>query len=436
MDQPRWLELAWRDLGVAEMPGSTSNPTIVRYYADVGQPAVTGDEVAWCAAFLGACLERAGVASTRSLAARSYLAWGKPLAEPRLGAIAVLSRGSDPALGHVGFLVGHTTDNLYLLGGNQSDAVCVSPFPRSRLIAFRWPAAAGDAPAAPVDPEALFERALAHVLAMEGGWSDDPYDPGGPTNFGITLAVYAREKGVDVTAANVAQLKSELRRIAPETVRRIYRERYWCPAACPALPPALAVMHFDAAVNHGVAGAMRMLQQALAVAVDGEVGPETLGAAKTRPIRETLHAYAAIRRQRYRALPHFWRFGRGWLNRVDRTLAFASALADAPPSLTGSQQQEMKPMTTDPQPAPQPASKWWAQSMTIWGTIVTTLSTVLPAVAPLFGYDITADLIQQLGDQVVRFGQAAGGLIGVVLTIYGRVRATSQIERRPITLSL
>ena len=63
---------------------------------------------------------------------------------------------------------------------------------------------------------------------------------------------------------------------------------------------------------------------------------------------------------------------------------------------------------TRPTPRPPPRAKWWGQSMTIWGIIVTTLSTVLPAVGPLLGLNITADLIQQLGDNVVTFVQAAG----------------------------
>src|SRR5262245_39000280 len=106
MTQPPWLELAWGDLGVAETPGPTHNARVVAYFAAVGHPEVTSDETAWCAAFLGACLERAGVHSTRSLAARSYLGWGEPISEFRSGAVAVLSRTPDPALGHVGFLVG------------------------------------------------------------------------------------------------------------------------------------------------------------------------------------------------------------------------------------------------------------------------------------------------------------------------------------------
>ena len=125
MTQPRWLALAWGDLGVAETPGADHTQRVVRYYADVGHAQIANDETAWCAAFLGSCLERAGAPSTRSLMARSYLSWGDSLAEFRLGAVAVLSRTADPALGHAGFLIGETEGSVILLGGNQSDAVTV-----------------------------------------------------------------------------------------------------------------------------------------------------------------------------------------------------------------------------------------------------------------------------------------------------------------------
>jgi uncharacterized protein (TIGR02594 family) len=456
MDQPRWLEFAWGDLGVAEAAGAKSNPNVVRYYAEVGHAAVTDDEVAWCAAFLGACLERAGIRSTRSLMARSYLFWGEALSEPRPGAIAVLSRGFDPRLGHVGFLVGTTSNDLILLGGNQGDAVSVQPFPRSRLLGLRWPSpvtapssatpvipeAEGHRPEAIRDPAAvdpLFDRALAHVLEMEGGYDDDPYDPGGPTNLGITLAVYARYKGIEITADNIAALKSELKQIPVDTARRIYRDRYWLPAVCPQLPPALALFHFDAAVNQGVAGAARMLQQAVGVEIDGEIGPATLAVIAARPMQQTLGLYAEVRRQRYRSLAHFWRFGKGWLARVDATLALATAISRATPSPSPSQPKEKQPMPTDNSaPAQLPAEgapKWWANSMTIWGVIVTTLSTVLPTLGPVFGLNITAELIRQLGDNVVIFGQALGGLVGTVMAVYGRVRASGPVERRQVTLN-
>ena len=141
IDQPAWLAHAWAELGQHETPGSETNPHIRAFFADAGQPEVSSDETAWCAAFLGACLQRAGIPPSGSLLARSYLTWGE-LTLPRLGAIAVFSRDGDPTLGHVAFLIGETPDAFLLLGGNQHDAVTVAPFPKSRLLSLRWLAGA------------------------------------------------------------------------------------------------------------------------------------------------------------------------------------------------------------------------------------------------------------------------------------------------------
>jgi hypothetical protein len=84
---------------------------------------------------------------------------------------------------------------------------------------------------------------------------------------------------------------------------------------------------------------------------------------------------------------------------------------------------------------PLPA-KWWAASMTIWGAVVTALSAVLPVVGPVLGLNIPPDLIHQLGDQVVVLAQAVGGVAGTIMTIYGRVRATTALERRQVRLSM
>jgi lysozyme family protein len=209
-------------------------------------------------------------------------------------------------------------------------------------------------------------------------------------------------------------------------VRRIYHDNYWQAAACPELPPGLALFHFDAAVNQGVAGAARMLQQAVGSEVDGEIGPLTLAAVASQPVDEALAAYAEVRCQRYRALATFWRFGKGWLSRVDTTLALANEVNRSMPPLVPAQPKGPTPMPTDTQPTtPTPSApdaKWWGNSMTIQGILVTTLSTVLPVLGPVLGLNITAELIHQLGDNVVTFGQAAGGLIGTVMAIYGRLR--------------
>lgn len=80
--------------------------------------------------------------------------------------------------------------------------------------------------------------------------------------------------------------------------------------------------------------------------------------------------------------------------------------------------------------------KWWGNSMTIWGVIITTLSTVIPAMGPAFGVDISGELIVQAGDQLVTTIQAVGGLIGTLLTIWGRVRASAPLTRRDVRVKL
>jgi uncharacterized protein (TIGR02594 family) len=430
MDEVRWLKEAWREFGQAERLGASDNPRILALFRDAGHASVAHDETAWCAAFCGACLERARITSTRSLMARSYLQWGTAIEEPRWGAIAVFSRGTDPAEGHVGFWLGETEESVVLLGGNQGNAVSVARYAKSRLLALRWPTSIVVVDAKPetsAESNSIFERALAHVLEMEGGYSNDPMDPGGPTNKGITLGVFAAWRKVAVTAENRTSLIRDLKDIDAAAVREIYRRRYWDTAYCAEMKPALALMHFDAAVNHGVATAMRVLQEAVGAAIDGEIGPETRAAIAAHPLSRTLDAYAAIRERRYRALSHFWRFGRGWLRRVDATLALARAIAAEPTRATLPKNEGDTDMTaTTSEPI---NGKWWGHSITIWGTLITILSTVVPALAPVTGVDVTGDLVQDAGEQVIEAIQTVGTLIGTLMTIYGRVRATSPIQK-------
>lgn len=87
-------------------------------------------------------------------------------------------------------------------------------------------------------------------------------------------------------------------------------------------------------------------------------------------------------------------------------------------------------------PSVVPSPKWWAASRTIWGALITALATVLPILGPFLGFDVPPELILLLGDQVVLVAQAVAGLVGTGLTIYGRVRATTSLTRRQVTLNL
>ncbi len=138
-----WMELAWNDIGTAEVAGAQHNPKVVQYFAEVGRADVHDDETAWCAAFAGACLVKSGIAihpdKNRRLLARSFLEVGTEITEPRVGALCILKRGSDPAAGHVGFVLSWTDTMVRLIGGNQSNKVCEANYARSEVLGFRWP---------------------------------------------------------------------------------------------------------------------------------------------------------------------------------------------------------------------------------------------------------------------------------------------------------
>ena len=131
-------ELAKSEVGTVEWKDG-HNPKVVAYFKDAGHAWVKDDETAWCAAFVGAMLKRAGITGTGKLTARSYLDWGVPVDFPDAvaGDIAVFTRGKSTWQGHVAFYVRHDAHYVYVLGGNQSNAVNVSKYPISGLLGLR-----------------------------------------------------------------------------------------------------------------------------------------------------------------------------------------------------------------------------------------------------------------------------------------------------------
>ena len=170
-----------------------------------------------------------------------------------------------------------------------------------------------------------FQKALAFVLKQEGGFVDDPLDPGGRTNQGITQATFARWlKANELSAADVKDIQSE-------EVWSIYREDYWKPGQCENLPNVLQLYHFDACVNHGILSAGRILQRALnhinpevwggPLAVDGLVGPKTIGRAVVLGEHGETDHYLWERLAAYRRIvghrPSSLKFLPQWIRRLE-----------------------------------------------------------------------------------------------------------------------
>ena len=143
-------EMAKAEVGTVEWANG-NNPKVVAYFKDSGNPGVMDDETAWCAAFVGAMLKRAGIKGTGKLNARSYLDWGTPVArkDAQPGDVVVFKRGNSSWQGHVAFFVKDRGALIDVLGGNQSNAVNIKGYHSAALLGTRRPPKATAKPAAP-----------------------------------------------------------------------------------------------------------------------------------------------------------------------------------------------------------------------------------------------------------------------------------------------
>lgn len=180
-------DLARKEVGTKEVVGKKHNATVVAYFRDAGHPEIVDDETAWCAAFVGAMLARAGVKPTGSLAARSYLKWGTPvgLAEAKPGDIVVFQRGSSSWQGHVGFYVKHDATTISVLGGNQANQVSIAKYPLAKLLGIRRGASVK-----PVEPR-ISDVALTVPGQREGGQAAKKPGSGAKSGIGAVLTVIA-----------------------------------------------------------------------------------------------------------------------------------------------------------------------------------------------------------------------------------------------------
>jgi len=155
------LSLAASQMGLSE----TGQRAAIQDYLTTGGANLDPATTAWCAAFVNSTLQQTGGQGTGSNMARSFLDWGQSVDQPQEGDVAVFSRG-DPSgpYGHVGFFKGYDDQgNVLVLGGNQGDAVSISPYPRESLLGFRR---AGEA-----EPQKFAEGGLAELTQK--------YDRGG-----------------------------------------------------------------------------------------------------------------------------------------------------------------------------------------------------------------------------------------------------------------
>jgi len=132
------FKIALSQYGVKEIPGSEHSPEVLKYFHDGGFTEIRDDETSWCSAFMCWCMFKAGIPHTGSLAARSWLNWGKQVHEAQTGDVVIYWRESLSSWqGHVGFFIRKEDSYIYTLGGNQSNSVCILKYSDKQLLGYR-----------------------------------------------------------------------------------------------------------------------------------------------------------------------------------------------------------------------------------------------------------------------------------------------------------
>jgi lysozyme family protein len=173
--------------------------------------------------------------------------------------------------------------------------------------------------------KASYDEALRRLLAHEGGYSNHPSDPGGPTNFGITIHDYRRYVKPGATAADVKAMKVS-------EAKSIYRAKYWDAQACDDLPAGVDYAVFDYGVNSGIGRSRKVLQRVVGVKADGVIGPQTMRAVKARDPKTVIVAICDERLRFLKRLRTWPTFGRGWGRRVAQVKTVSLALAANAPA--------------------------------------------------------------------------------------------------------
>jgi len=153
-----------------------------------------------------------------------------------------------------------------------------------------------------------FKKCLELVLKSEGGWVNNPKDPGGETNLGVTKKVWEEWVGHEVKT---------MKDLTPEDVAPMYQAKYFMACYANQLPVGIDYMAFDAAVNMGPGRAVKLLQECLGCVPDGTIGPRTMQLIDQKKPEDIVDLYSKRKTSFYEGLATFATFGKGWLKRVE-----------------------------------------------------------------------------------------------------------------------
>lgn len=208
-----------------------------------------------------------------------------------------------------------------------------------------------------LDPD--FQKCFSALLPLEGGYVDDPEDPGGPTNYGVTQKTY------DAYQNLLNQPLKPVMAISMDEVQGIYYDQYWMSVRANALPPGLDFAVFDCAVHSGPARAAKILQGIVGQTQDGSLGTQTLGAVRTylqnskATVKGLIEKYYRQREKYLHSLAKWSTYSRGWTARIVSSRAIAISMLYPDTGISESQlvQEHINRITVKPKGNPLPRAK-------------------------------------------------------------------------------
>lgn len=171
-----------------------------------------------------------------------------------------------------------------------------------------------------------YDECLRRLLVHEGGYTNHPADPGGPTNFGITIYDYRKYVKPGAVAADVRAMRVD-------EAKAIYRAKYWDAQRCDELPAGVDYAVFDYGVNSGTGRSGKVLRRCLKLSDTTSVANDAVIAAARATDAKTLIAAICDERLRFlRSLKTWSVFGGGWGRRVAEVKSVSLAMASGAPS--------------------------------------------------------------------------------------------------------
>lgn len=281
-----------------------------------------------------------------------------------------------------------------------------------------------------------FDECLLHVLLEESGevqtglpykrgkysYMNHPADPGGATMMGITHRVY------DAWRTSRGMPVRDVRQIEDSEIAAIYREQYWKLVRGDELPAGLDLAVFDFGVNSGPVQAIRSLQRALGVNIDGQLGVATIAACKAADAATLLDKYMDGREAFGRSLKNYLPFRNGWETRWQRIRKAAAAMIDGHPAPVAVAAADIVPpapkaMEDKPQP--------WGPWATVTGYASAILAAISTVVEPVFKLATEAiNALKDLGPLKSAFVEAGANAraIGAGVLVAAITRALTKLR--------